>query len=95
VFHPPSDVSAILTSLTSQLPKQKPETEFVKDEYFAYNVENSDNSDHIEKFTHDYFEYEQGHANIIVKGRLKSNIQFGIPVYQGCWDPRKGGIGGT
>jgi hypothetical protein len=39
-------------------------TEFVKDEYFVYNGENSDNSDHIEKFTHDYFEYEQGHANI-------------------------------
>jgi hypothetical protein len=52
------------------------ETEFVKDEYFVYNVENSDNSDHIEKITHDYFEYEQGHTNIIVKGRLKSNIQF-------------------
>ena len=58
-------------SATNQLPKQRPETEFVKDEYFVYNVENSNNSDHIEKFTHDYFEYEQGHANIIVKGRLK------------------------
>jgi hypothetical protein len=90
---------------SSQLPKQRSETEFVKDEYFVYNVENSDNSDHIEKFTHDYFEYELGHANIIVKGRLKSNIQFwieigascvnGTPVYQGCWDPRKGGIGRT
>jgi hypothetical protein len=34
--------------------------------YFVYNVENSDNSDHIEKFTQDYFEYEQGHANIII-----------------------------
>ena len=42
-------------SATSQLPKQRPETEFAKDEYFVYNVENSDNSDHIEKFTHDYF----------------------------------------
>jgi hypothetical protein len=42
-------------SATSQLPKQRPETEFVKDEYFVYNVENSDNSDHIEKFTHDDF----------------------------------------
>jgi hypothetical protein len=28
-------------SATSQLPKQRPETEFVKDEYFVYNVENS------------------------------------------------------
>ena len=60
---------------TSQLPKQRPETEFAKDEYFVDNVEISDNSDHIEKFTHDYFEYEQGYASIIVKGRLKSNIQ--------------------
>jgi hypothetical protein len=39
-------------SATSQLSKQRPETEFVKDEYFVYNVENSDNSDHIDKFTH-------------------------------------------
>ena len=71
-------------SATSQLSKQRPETEFVKDEYFVYNVENSDNSDHIEKFTHDYFEYEQGHANIIVKGRLKSNMQFWID--KGAYD---------
>jgi hypothetical protein len=48
--------STVHLSATSQLPKQRPETEFVKDEYFVYNGENSDNSDHIEKFTHDYFE---------------------------------------
>jgi hypothetical protein len=65
-------------SATSQLPTQRPETEFAKDEYFVYNVENSDNSDHIEKFTHDYF--KQGHANIIVKGRLNSNMQFWIDI---------------
>ena len=35
-------------SATSQLPKQRPGTEFGKDEYFVYNVKNSDNSDHIE-----------------------------------------------
>jgi hypothetical protein len=40
-------------SATSQLRKQRPETEFVNDEYFVYNVENSDNSDHIEKCTHE------------------------------------------
>jgi hypothetical protein len=56
----------------------------VKDECFVYNVENSDNSDHIEKCAHDYFEYEQGHANIIVKGRLKSNIHFWIDI--GAYD---------
>ena len=72
--------STVHLSATSQLPKQRPETEFVKDKYFVDNVENSDNSDHIEIFTHDYFEYEQGHANIIVKGRLKSNIQFWIDI---------------
>jgi hypothetical protein len=33
---------------------------------------------------HDYFEYEQGHANIIVKGKLKSNIQFWINI--GAYD---------
>lgn len=34
-----------------------------KDEYF-------------DTFTHDYYEYEQGQKHIIVKGRLKLNIQF-------------------
>jgi hypothetical protein len=26
---------------------------------------------------------------------MKSHGVNGTPVYQGCWDPRKGGIGGT
>jgi hypothetical protein len=39
---------------------------------------------YIEKCTHDYFEYEQGHTNIIVKGRLKSNIHFWIDI--GAYD---------
>ncbi|MEW8544359.1 MAG: reverse transcriptase domain-containing protein [Candidatus Thiodiazotropha sp.] len=29
-----------------------------------------------ERFTHDYYEYEQGQKHIIVKGRLKKNITF-------------------
>ncbi|XP_053389358.1 uncharacterized protein LOC128552356 [Mercenaria mercenaria] len=42
------------------------ETDSLKDEYnFDY-----------QRFTSDYFEYEQGQKSIIVKGRLRQNIQF-------------------
>lgn len=40
--------------------------ELLKDEY---------DYDYL-RFTHDYFEYEQGQKHIIVRGRLKQNIQF-------------------
>lgn len=29
-----------------------------------------------ERFTNDYYEYEQGQKHIIVKGRLKKNLHF-------------------
>ena len=42
-----------------------------KDEYFS-DIYFDTNSD----LTHDFYEYEQGQKDIIVKGRLKANIQF-------------------
>ncbi|CAG2198049.1 unnamed protein product [Mytilus edulis] len=37
-----------------------------------------------QNFTHDYYEYEQDGTDIIVKGRLKENIQFWIDI--GAYD---------
>lgn len=48
---------------TSQSPENK---QFFKDEYLF------DNS----RFTHDIFEYEQGQKSILVRGRLRKNLQF-------------------
>lgn len=47
----------------SQQQQQAPGTD--KDEYFDYT-----------RFTHEFYEYEQGQKNIIVKGRLKKNVEF-------------------
>ena len=50
---------------TSQQVKQT-NKETLKDEYYFDS----------ERFTNDYYEYEQGQKHIIVRGRLKKNIQF-------------------
>ena len=70
--------STVHSQTTKQQPRPK-ETNFVKDEY---NSNDSSNLNDI--FTNDYYEYEQGGANIIVKGRLKDNIQFWIDI--GAYD---------
>lgn len=38
--------------------------DFIKDEY------------DYSRFTHDFYEYEQGQKNILVKGRLKKHVSF-------------------
>ena len=55
-----------------QLRNQSP-NECVKDEYLFTCTLNFE-SDTL--LTEDYFEYEQGSSDIIVKGRLKSHVQF-------------------
>ena len=73
------DVSAVDQCSTSvidapstqrQIPNQK-QTDFIKDEYLFL-----DTFDNKQYFTDDYHEYEQGQAQIIVKGRLKTQFDF-------------------
>jgi hypothetical protein len=49
----------------------KNQHKFVKDEYIYDNFDFLNNSN-TQTFTHDYFEYEQWEADIIVKDRLKA-----------------------
>jgi len=44
--------------------------QLLKDEYFF----------DFDRFTHDYYEYEQGQKHIIVRGRLRQNLQFWIDI---------------
>ena len=57
-------------STQRQIPNQK-QTDFIKDEYLFL-----DTFDNKQYFTDDYHEYEQGQAQIIVKGRLKTHFVF-------------------
>ena len=66
------------TRTTEQLHYQN-QQKIVKDEYIYDNFDFLNNSN-TPTFTHDYFEYEQGGADIIVKGRLKVSIQFLIDI---------------
>jgi hypothetical protein len=50
----------------------KNQHKFIKDEYIYDNCDFLNNSN-TQTFTNDYFEYEQGEADI-VKYRLKANI---------------------
>ena len=47
----------------------------MKDEYFSLHSNTSLDNNACE-FTTDYYEYEQNQTNILVKGRLKQNIDF-------------------
>ncbi|XP_069109590.1 uncharacterized protein [Argopecten irradians] len=49
------------------------EAKFVKDKYTS---ENCHLSDKLSEYTEDYYEYEQGQAKIIVRGRLRNSIRF-------------------
>ena len=72
------------TAPPSQDHQQRQTTDFVKDEYsFNYSSSNLNDSE-LSNLTNDYYEYEQGEADIIVKGRLKKNIQFWIDI--GAYD---------
>lgn len=66
-------------SIQKQTPDQK-RNEFIKDEYNSNSVDKHLCTD----FTDDYYEYEQGQANIIVKGRLKTHFTFWKNI--GCYD---------
>lgn len=57
-------------STQRQIPNQK-QTDFIQDEYLFL-----DTFDNKQYFTDDYHEYEQGQAQIIVKGRLKTHFVF-------------------
>jgi hypothetical protein len=57
-------------STQRQIPNQK-QTDFIKDEYLFLNT--FDNKQYL---TDGYHEYEQGQAQIIVKGRLKTTFDF-------------------
>ncbi|CAG2197212.1 unnamed protein product [Mytilus edulis] len=69
-------------SKTTRQQHQTKETSFVKDEY-NFDISSLDNES-AQNFTHDYYEYEQDGTDIIVKGRLKENIQFWIDI--GAYD---------
>ncbi|CAG2206480.1 unnamed protein product [Mytilus edulis] len=51
---------------------------------FPYAQDHSLDNESVQNFTHDYYEYEQDGTDIIVKGRLKENIQFWIDI--GAYD---------
>ena len=57
-------------STQRQIPNQT-QTDFIKDEYLFLDI-----FDNKPYFTDDYHEYEQGQAQIIVKGRLKTHFDF-------------------
>ena len=71
-----------MSTAVNQQPKPGP-SEFLKDEYFNYLELSHDNlvDNHIDgNLTNNYFEYELGQSDIIVKGRLRKNIQFWIDI---------------
>ncbi|CAG2193676.1 unnamed protein product [Mytilus edulis] len=67
-------------SILKQSASQK-RNDFIKDEYLNIS---SDSQSSAHYLTHDYFEYEQGQAKIVVKGRLKRHIDFWYSI--GCYD---------
>ena len=81
------DVLAVGRSSTGEInvpPIQNPpsrsqkRTDMIKDEYFnIYDCNNlSLDSVEISNLTHDYYEYEQGQTDILVKNRLKKTLQL-------------------
>jgi hypothetical protein len=79
---------ATVVSIPDQPCQNQNKIEFIKDNYsliltdidtkLELSVNESDN------LTHDYYEYEQGQANIIVKDRLKNHYSFWKSI--GCYD---------
>ena len=66
--------------------RNQKQTDMIKDEYFNINDCNNLSFDfgEISNLTHDYYEYEQGQADIIVKSRLKKHYNFWKNI--GCYD---------
>jgi hypothetical protein len=48
----------------------------IEDKYLLYDCADNVCISSSERFTHNYFEYEEGQKEIIVKDRLKRNIDF-------------------
>lgn len=67
----PSSIGETSAPSIQRLPQNLKQNDFIKDEYFEIH-----NSEHTESFTDDYYEYEQGQAEILIKGRLKLHISF-------------------
>ncbi|CAC5395304.1 unnamed protein product [Mytilus coruscus] len=67
-------------SIQKQSASQK-RNDFIKDEYLNISIDSQSSAHYL---THDYFDYEQGQAKIIVKGRLKRLIDFWYSI--GCYD---------
>jgi hypothetical protein len=65
-----------VTSMQNPSSRNQKQTDMIKDEYFNINDCNNVSLDfgEISNLTHDYYEYEQGQADIIVRSRLKENI---------------------
>lgn len=60
---------------SQQQPLPQRENKDMKDEYFSLHS-NTSLANNACEFTTDYYEYEQNQTNILVKGRLKQNIDF-------------------
>ena len=84
----PKTGEANVRSFPDQPCQNQNKTEFIKDknslittdidtklEFFIYESDN---------LTHDYYEYKQGQANIIVKDRLRNHFSFWESI--GCYD---------
>ena len=73
-------------SIQNPSSRNQKQTDMIKDEYFNVNDCNNLSLDFgkISNLTHDYYEYEQGQADIIVKSRLKKHYNFWKNI--GCYD---------
>ena len=74
------------TGTLSQHHQPKQTTDFVKDEYSFNFSSHSFDDTHFTNLTNNYYEYEQGEADIIVKGRLKKTIQFWVDIGAYAYD---------
>ena len=68
--------------------QSKNKTEFIKDKYSLITTDIDTKLElfiyELDNLTHDYYEYKQGHANIIVKDKLKNHYSFWKSI--GCYD---------
>ena len=65
-----------VTSMQNPSSRNQKHSDMIKDEYFNINDCNNLSLDfgEISNLTHNYYEYEQGQTDIIVRSRLKKNI---------------------
>ncbi|XP_014680270.1 PREDICTED: uncharacterized protein LOC106820250, partial [Priapulus caudatus] len=66
--HPPPLLERSETASRAGAGGKQRTMDSIEDEYYVVDSD--------ERFTHNYFEYEQGQKDIIVKGRLKDNVLF-------------------